>query len=216
MEAVAPKVAKKDFQADDQRLIFQAIEGNQQAFTCLMERYQHSVNRTIRKMVASKEDAEDLTLEAFGKAFHNLGSYRPHYAFSTWLFRIAINHCIDYLRKKRLPCLPIDLSPDGNFGEDFSHALPSNTLDPEEIIIREQRLELMRTLMHRLSRRNRLILEMHYFEGLSYEEISREMGVPIGTVKAQLHRAREAMSAMIIKTGAGLGLVSKDRSLPPA
>ncbi len=70
--------------------------------------------------------------------------------------------------------------------------------------------------MHRLSRRNRLILEMHYFEGLSYEEISREMDVPIGTVKAQLHRAREAMSAMIIKTGAGLGLVSKDRSLPPA
>ncbi len=209
MEAVAVKPDRKNLQTEDQILIFQAIEGNQQAFTCLMERYQHSVNRTIRRMVANKEDAEDLTLEAFGKAFHNLGSYRPHYAFSTWLFRIAINHCIDHLRKKRLPCLPIDLSPEGTFGEDFSQSIPSNTLDPEELIIREQRLEFMRALMRRLSRRNRLILEMHYFEGLSYEEISREMGVPIGTVKAQLHRAREAMSVLVFKTGAGLGAFRK-------
>ena len=95
MEAVAINTGHKAAVSDDYRLIQLAVAGDQLAFSQLMDRYRDSIYRTIKKMVSNKEDADDLTLEAFGKAFRNLESYRPKYAFSTWLFRIAINNCID-------------------------------------------------------------------------------------------------------------------------
>lgn len=198
MEAVTKKpVATKRRSTDDLSLIQMAIGGSEQAFTALMERYRDAIYHTVHKMVHNRDDAEDLTQEAFGKAFNSLSSYRPTYAFSTWLFRIAINNCIDHIRKKRIRTFSLDAPLEQNMEQHFSDTLRANHLNPEELAIREQRQEMMRRLVGQLSGRYQLMVEMRYFEGLSYDEISRELEVPIGTVKAQLHRAREILLEML-------------------
>lgn len=202
MEAVAIKPVTQTNLTEDYHLIQQAVCGDQRAFASLMERYRDSIFRTMQKMVLNKDDAEDLTQEAFGKAFYHLESYRPHFAFSTWLFRIAINNCIDHIRKKRLPSLSIDWPVESEYDHDLAGNLRAAHLDPEEIIIREQRQEWLRRLLVQLSDRHRLILEMRYFEEMSYEEIATALNIPSGTVKAQLHRAREALYNLLQHPGA--------------
>lgn len=197
--------------SDDYRLIQLAVGGDQLAFGQLMDRYRDSIYRTIKKMVNSKEDADDLTLEAFGKAFRSLESYRPRYAFSTWLFRIAINNCIDHIRKKRLQTLSIDEPIEADSEQDFSRNLQAETLNPEQVVIREQRIELIRAMLERLNDKYKLMIELRYFEEYSYDEISTELQMPIGTVKAQLHRAREALYELLSTPGASAYLESTRR-----
>ena len=144
-------------------------------------------------MVSNKEDADDLTLEAFGKAFNKLKTYAPRYAFSTWLFKIATNNCIDYIRKKRLNLLSIDEPVEHDSKHSYSNNLKASTLDPEERFIKYQRVKLMRNVMGKLSLKYRLMIELRFFEELTYEEIAKELDIPLGTVKAQLFRAKEIL-----------------------
>lgn len=187
---------------DDYSIVQCAVQGDQKAYTLLMERYRSPIYHTMMKMVNNREDAEDLTLEAFGKAFSKLDSYVPRYAFSTWLFRIAINNGIDYIRKKRLSMLSIDDSIDGENSSEYSSNIRAAVLDPEEEIIRDQRVKLMRKLLNQLNGKYRLMIELRYFEEMSYEEIADELDIPLGTVKAQLFRAKEMLYQMLQQPGA--------------
>lgn len=187
---------------DDYSIVKAAIRGNQRAYETLMNRYRKPIYHMMLKMVNNREDADDLTIEAFGKAFSKLSSYVPRYAFSTWLFRIAINNGIDHIRRKRLQILSIDEPMDGENSSDYSGNIPSYTLDPEQEIIRNQRLGLMRELLGHLSQKYRLMIELRYFEEMSYEEISTELDIPLGTVKAQLFRAKEVLSNLLNQPGA--------------
>ena len=117
----------------------------------------------------------------------------PRYAFSTWLFKIAINNCIDHIRKKRLHLLSIDDPIEPNGDHDYSSNIRSTALNPEENFIRNQRLKLMRNMLEKLSLKYRLMIELRFFEELSYEEIACELDIPLGTVKAQLFRAKEIL-----------------------
>ncbi len=183
---------------EDYEFVKKAIEGDQKSFTFLMERYQNAIYHTMYRMVGSKEDADDLTQEAFGKAFNKLSTYAPRYAFSTWLFKIASNNCIDHIRKKRLILLSIDESIENEgSGQTFSNNLKSSNLDPEQKFIQEQRISLMRTLMGQLSDKYRLMIELRFFEELTYEEIAEELNIPLGTVKAQLFRAKEILYSLL-------------------
>ncbi len=187
---------------DDYQLIQLAKGGDQRAYAQLMNRYRGNIHQTIYKMVHNRDDAEDLTLEAFGKAFRKLSSYSPTYAFSTWLFRIAINNCIDHIRKKKLSTMSIDdtFEPDGD--THYSDYLRANDRNPEEQIIYEQRKQVTRDMVNQLSEKYRLMIELRYFEGLSYDEIATELGIPLGTVKAQLFRAKEMLYELLQKPGA--------------
>ncbi len=196
---------------EDYELVQKAIQGDQKAYTILMERYRNSIYHMMLKMVNNREDADDLTLEAFGKAFNKLPSYAPRYAFSTWLFKIAINNCIDYIRKKRLNLLSIDDPIEANSDHDFSSNIRSGNLDPEEVFIREQRLKLMRNVLNKLSLKYRLMIELRFFEELSYDEIARELNIPLGTVKAQLFRAKEILYNILQKPGAQAYLETSTR-----
>lgn len=187
---------------EDYALVQQAVLGNQKAFAVLMSRYRQSVFHTLLKMVNNREDAEDLTLEAFGKAFNKLASYTPNFAFSTWLFKIAVNNCIDYMRKKRLHTLSLDEPIEAGGKQDFSEMARSTTRDPETEMIREQRVEVLRNMINGLNDKYRLMVELRYYEQLSYEEIAAELAIPLGTVKAQLFRAKELLSAQLKRPGA--------------
>lgn len=177
----------------DLELVARANNGDQKAYAELMARYKDAIYFMLLKMINNKTDAEDLTIEAFGKAFKNLSQYSPHYAFSTWLFKIASNNCIDYLRKKRSNVISIDRNFVDAKDTEPQVQLRDETPDPEENLIRSQKAVLMRTIVQKLKPRYRTLIELRYFKEYSYEEISKELGLPLGTVKAQLFRARELL-----------------------
>ena len=176
----------------DYTLVQMAIDGNQSAYADLMNNYRDSLYFMLLKMTNNATDAEDMTIEAFGKAFKSIHLYSPKYAFSTWLFRIATNNAIDFIRKKKQGTLSIDknLGDDAN-GPNLAQSIDSGELDPEEIFVRNQKIDLMRKVVDRLKPHYKMLIELRYFKEYSYEEIAEEMDLPLGTVKAQLFRARE-------------------------
>ena len=176
----------------DFRLVKRALDkGDQHAYAQLMDKYKESIYFMMFKMVQNADDADDLTIEAFGKAFKRLDQYVPDYAFSTWLFRIATNNCIDFIRKKKIKTFSIDNPYEDSEGDESYFTLESTGLNPEQTYIKEQKIKLMRKVVDQLKPRYKNLVVLRYFNELSYEEISKELNLPIGTVKAQLFRARE-------------------------
>ncbi len=175
----------------DYTLVQRAVNGDQKAYAELMGRYRDAIYYMLLKMVNNASDAEDLTIEAFGKAFKNINQYAPNYAFSTWLFKIATNNCIDFIRKKKANHVSLDNTNDEH--DSGSHDIQAPVLDPEEHMINQQKIKLMREVVGKLKPRYRKLIELRYFKEFSYEEIAEELELPIGTVKAQLFRARELL-----------------------
>jgi RNA polymerase sigma-70 factor (ECF subfamily) len=176
----------------DYNLVRNAIEnGDQKAYAELMSRYKDSIYFMLLKMVNNRDDADDLTIEAFGKAFKNIRQYTPDYAFSTWLFKIATNNCIDFIRKKRKQTFSIDKGIETDDGGELNVDIRSSQPDPEENMMKKQKVMMMRDVVERLKPRYRKLVELRYFQERSYEEIADELSLPLGTVKAQLFRARE-------------------------
>jgi len=181
----------------DYKLVQQAIKGDQQAYASLMERYRDSIYFLLLKMVNNKDDADDLTIEAFGKAFKNLNQYTPNFAFSTWLFKIASNNCIDFIRRKKKRTLSIDRRQENDDGMETTIHLKSDMLDPEEKFVKKQKIILLQEIVKKLKPRYRELVELRYFKELSYEEIAQQLDIPLGTVKAQLFRAREFLQGIL-------------------
>ena len=181
-------------------LVEEAKKGKQAAYAELMDRYRDSIYFTMLKMVKNTDDADDLTIEAFGKAFNRLEQYSPSFAFSTWLFKIASNNSIDFIRKKRIQVTSMDSGFSNSDGESIQIDARSTGLNPEETIIQGQRIDHMRLLVSKLRPKYRELVEKRYFEEMSYEEIAEEMNLPLGTVKAQLFRARDFLASMLDKT----------------
>jgi RNA polymerase sigma-70 factor (ECF subfamily) len=183
----------------DLLLVEQAKKGNEKAFASLMNRYRDSIYYMLLKMVNNSSDAEDLTIVAFGKAFRNLHSYTPKFAFSTWLFKIATNNCIDFIRKKQASPTPLDHLQDSL--ENITVNIQSDMPDPEESLINHQKIAALKDIVSHLKPRYKLLIELRYYKEYSYEEISSELNLPIGTVKAQLSRAKTLLYNILIKTG---------------
>ena len=177
----------------DKVLVEKALEGEEKAFSGLFTKYKNTIYLLMMKMVDNVNDAEDLTFEAFAKAFKNIHHYSPEYAFSTWLHRIAYNNCIDFIRTNK--GIPTVNKHDGEWEK-----IKSTEPDPEQRIIRIQRAILLRRITFRLKPNYRTLIELRYFREHSYEEIGEELDIPIGTVKAQLFRARN-MLIKIIESG---------------
>lgn len=182
----------------DYHLVQRALhEKDQKAFAELMERYREPIYFMLLKMVNNKDDADDLTIEAFGKAFKRMGQYTPQFAFSTWLFKIASNNAIDFIRKKRIRAISIDQGFTSDDGEMIEISIKDAVLDPAEAMQKEERIKKMREIVEKLKPRYRKLVEMRYFDEMAYEEIAEELKLPLGTVKAQLFRAREFLFQMM-------------------
>ena len=182
-------------------LIDRALSGDQPAYAILLRRHYGTIYHTMVKMVKNREDAADLTQEAFSKAFHKLANFTPNYAFGTWLYRIAVNNCIDHIRRKKLRMLSIDEPLEAGGDTSFAGFLEAKTRNPEEEVIRDQRLAKMRTLVEQLSPKYRRMIEMRFYRDMSYDEIAKELGLPLGTVKAQLFRAKEMLFRRLQEPG---------------
>lgn len=177
----------------DYELVIKARENqDEKAYAELMTKYRDSIFYMMLKMVKNQDDADDLTIEAFGKAFNRLHQYTPNYAFSTWLFRIATNNCIDFIRKKKMTTFSLDKEIDSKDG-GLTFELRDERLDPEEKFIRKQKIRIMREIVEHLKPRYKNLIVLRYFREFSYEEIAEETQLPIGTVKAQLFRARDQL-----------------------
>ena len=173
--------------------------GDQKAYADLLESYREPVYYMLLKMTRSTMDADDLTIEAFGKAFKSLSEYSPEYAFSTWLFRIATNNCIDFIRKNRNQTVSMDGERDnGQKNADFElRNMASESTSPEEQMISDQQKIYIRNIVSKLKPSYRKLVEMRYFYELSYDEIAQIMNMPLGSVKAKLFRARILLQEII-------------------
>ena len=178
----------------DYYLVTQAISlGDQKAYAQLLNHYRDTLYFMMLKMTNDPVDADDLTIEAFGKAFRNLHQYSSEFAFSTWLFRIAANNCIDFMRKNKRITFINSSEEEQNHQVENPHDIASTSLSPEEKVIEKQKIKMMREVVEKLKPHYRLLVEMRYFKELSYEEIATQLNLPLGTVKAQLFRARELL-----------------------
>ncbi len=184
--------------AKDYELVQAALGGDQNAFSSIMVRYREPIYYLVLKMVRNESDAEDLSIEAFEKAFKKLDQYVPQYAFSTWLFRIATNHCIDFIRKKKLRTTSIDEASENE--QSWGIQIETKNKDPEEKFIEKQKINLMREVVSKLNDPYKTLVELRYFDELSYEEIAEQREIPLGTVKAQLFRARSLLADQIRKS----------------
>ncbi|MDL2296680.1 sigma-70 family RNA polymerase sigma factor [Bacteroidales bacterium OttesenSCG-928-B11] len=183
----------------DYVLVQDALQnGNQKAYAELMRYYRDPLYYMLLKMVHNPYDAEDLTIEALGKAFKNLDRYTDDFAFSTWLFRIAVNNCIDYIRKRNCSpnCIDDELSScDYNLAE---YSASSRQPTPEDTIIEKQMIKMMHLAVKQLRPKYREAVELRYFKELSYEEVAEQMGISISNVKVLLFRAKEMLAAITV------------------
>lgn len=176
----------------DSSIIHEALDGHQAAYDKLMRKYHDAIYNLIYRMVREKEEVEDLTQEAFIKAFASLRSFNEEYAFSTWLYKIATNNCIDYIRKKKLETFSID-KPIESKDSEMTFEVPDTTYQPDKAIIAQQRKELVEEAIESLPEKYRRVIVLRHQQEKNYEEIAEILKLPIGTVKAHIFRAREML-----------------------
>lgn len=175
--------------ADDRELVTRALGGDDRAFEYLFNRYRDAIRNLFVQRLGGSNDADDLLQETFIKVYINLHRYRPDYTFGQWVYTIARNTFIDYVRRRQED-LPID--------ERFT-APASSAPTPEESYINLQQRTQIEHYLERLTPRYRQLIVMRFFEEYSYEEIATKLSLPLGTVKTQIHRAREQMCRMIVE-----------------
>ena len=179
---------------NDFKLIDLAITKNDQnAYSEIMKSYKNSIYFTILKMIKNRDDAEDLTIEAFSKAFKNLHKFKKEFTFSTWLFRIATNNTIDFIRKKKLATTSIHRSLKYEAGQNIELDIKDSNLNPNEITVKNEKKIIVRQLVNKLPEKYQNLVKLRYFEELSYKEIAHKTNSPLGTIKAQLFRARDLL-----------------------
>lgn len=176
----------------DATYVRQALGGDESAYQKLMEKYERPLFFFVQKMIKNRDIIPDLLQEIFMKAFNNLSTYNTNYAFSTWLYRIATNHSIDYLRKKKLQTFSIDQPVSTKDGE-MQIELPDNSFEADQAVIQKQRKKIVENAIESLPEKYRAVIQMRHMEEKSYQEISEILDLPLGTVKAHIFRARELL-----------------------
>jgi RNA polymerase sigma factor (sigma-70 family) len=196
MSKSAGSLSPSDSSEQDRALVKQALEGNEAAYKALVNKYSKALTMHVQRLVRKPEEVDDLVQESFIKAFSALDSYSIEYAFSTWLYKIATNHAIDYLRKRKLKTYSIDKPRDTKEGA-VEFELPDATYRPDRHIVADQRRQLIQDAIDALPEKYHKVIVMRHQQEKSYEEIARELDLPLGTVKAHIFRARELLNKFL-------------------
>jgi RNA polymerase sigma factor (sigma-70 family) len=184
---------KKDSKVEDIILINDAIAGKQDAYKKLMNKYRQLIYNLIFRMIRNKEDVQDLTQEAFIKAFNSLDKFDKQFSFSTWLFKIATNNCIDYLRKKKLNTFSIDKDI-GSDDNDYQFEIPDSERIPDKSIMDTERKKILEEAIENLPSKYKSVILLRHRDEKEYEEIAKKLKLPLGTVKAHIFRGRELLN----------------------
>lgn len=187
-----------DSRTEDSRNIRKALKGDQTAYRAILKKYHDQVYNLLYRMVHDKDEVEDLTQEAFIKAFNSLKNFNEEFAFSTWLYKIATNNCIDYIRKKKLATFSIDKPIESKDGE-YSFEIPDSTYEPDKTLIAGQRTKVLEEAVNALPEKYRQVILMRHTEDMDYQEIADALKLPLGTVKAHIFRAREILHKRLRK-----------------
>jgi len=185
-------VVKKNIQ----KFVDDALQGKQYAFKALMDRYQPGIFKMIYQIIKNREETEDLVQETFLKAFKSLESYNNKYAFSTWLYKIAFNHSIDTIRKRKLKTFSIDKPIKFSKGE-ITHEIKDESFSPDKNLLYKESIDNILEQIESLPEKYKRALVLRHQEDYSYEDISKILKIPIGTVKARIFRAREMLKKKI-------------------
>jgi len=185
-------IKRTESREEDALLIKRALNGDQKAFKRLRLKYFDAIYNAIYRMIRDKEEVTDLTQEAFIKAFTSLASFNEEYAFSTWLFKIATNNSIDYIRRKKLQTFSID-KPIESKDSDYTFEIPDSSYEADSELISSQRKKLLDDAIASLPPRYRQVIILRHVEEKEYQEIAHMLKLPLGTVKAHIFRARELL-----------------------
>lgn len=194
--------ATYDRQTHDYQLVCDARDrGNYKAYADLMSAYREPLYLLLLRMTHNTTTASDLTVDTFSKAFCQLHRYAPTGTFSSWLFSIGVNTYIDYIRKRRLDTVSLSNMQRSQDNDFVEYQIPSGAPNPEEHLIRQQRDEALRKVVDQLKQPYKEIIELRYYEEYSYEQIAEKLGIPIGTVKVRLSRAKTLLLSIINRKG---------------
>lgn len=189
-ETISKEERQLRSRAEDQDLIRRALGGEEAAYAGLRNKYWRPLHAMLSRMIHNKHDAEDLTQEAFIKAFNALSSYNPEYAFSTWLYKIASNNCIDYLRKRRLQTVSMNQPIRARDGEMQMELPDRDAIRPDMPMTSAERTAILTEAVKNLPEKYRKVIELRHTHELEYADIAERLNLPLGTVKAHLFRAR--------------------------
>ena len=185
---------------DEAALVAEAIEGSELAFRTLVERYQRPVFSLVLRMVRDHGVAEDVTQEVFVKAWMALSRYDPRRRFASWLFKIASNAAIDQLRRKKLPTTPIETS-DADQSSILDRIEDERSESPDTLVKRRELSAALEAAVAALRPEYRLVVLLRFREELPYKDIAEATGMPLGTVKTNLRRARREIEERLRKDG---------------
>lgn len=189
-EPISKEERRQQSRQEDYNLVRRALDGDEAAYTRLRNKYWRSVHSMLQRMIRDKSDAEDLTQEAFIKAFNSIASFNPEYAFSTWLYKIASNNCIDYLRKRRLKTVSIDAPVQMRDGEVHMELPDADAPLPDNPLTSAERTAVLQDAIRNLPDKYRIVIELRHTHEMEYADIAKQLNLPLGTVKAHLFRAR--------------------------
>ena len=186
---------------DDREIIEQVKAGDAEAFSLLVERYQGRIYSLALRMCGNEDDASDLTQEAFLRAWRSLGAFAGDAAFSTWLFRLTHNLCIDFLRGRKRRAAVSMTWADGDDDEEKQFDVPDPTPDPEQALLAAEDRRLLAQALDALPADQREIITLRAINGLSYQEIAELLRLQEGTVKSRLSRARAQLRNKLLQIG---------------
>ena len=191
-------------QRDYQLVCAARDNGSHKAYADLMAIYREPLYMLLLRMTHNTTTATDLTVDTFSKAFCQLHRYAPTGTFSSWLYSIGINTYIDHLRRRRLATVSLGEVQRGDDGEYIEYQIPSGQPNPEEDMMRAERDEALKEVVAELKQPYRKIVELRFYDDMSYEQIAEHLGIPIGTVKIRLLRAKNLMQAIANRKGGAI------------
>lgn len=186
-------------QQEDFTAIRKVLAGDTSGFTFLENKYHKIIASLIRKMVKNEEDVQDLTQETFIKAFNALENFNFGFSFSSWIYKIASNTCIDFLRKKRFQTVSLNQPVAGSDDEENVFEIKDDSYIPDMNVLSEERVKILKEAIEKLPENYKQIIKLRHEKELDYTEISEKLNLPLGTVKAHLFRARKSLYSMLKK-----------------
>lgn len=196
---------------DERQVIQRVLDGDQEAFAELVTAYEKQVYNLCLRMCGNQEDARDLSQEALVKAWRGLQFYQFEAAFSTWLYRLTSNVCIDFLRRKKREPQTVPPLQNEN-GEDVEPEVADSCPDPEEQLLHRERQSQIAWAMGQLEPEFRQVLTLRVFQELSYEQIAEITELKVGTVKSRIARARWKLKKILLESGNNFGWASSEKT----